>query len=376
MNIAFFANPHGIHDCKWINEFSKNHKCIIICSENTIKDKCLNNIEVPIFPILPNIFPIQKLGLLKQTKVSLQKILRVHNIDLCHSMYAYPYAIWANAVNFDKHIITTRGSDVLIDLEKTLNSGRNLKEKLIHFLLKKKLIKSFNQAKFITSTSLQQSITLKKYVHDHSKLRIIPTGLDLEKIDGFISTANQDKLYDVPFIFSPRSMSPIYQIELIINAFKLLIEKYPNYKLILIDDRGKYDYSDSILKIVKELDITEKVVFVHSLSLQKMIQHYVQSDLAVMVPKSDGTPNSGLEAMYCETPLILGNLPYDDNLFDPNYIYRLYDNTTNKLFKKLVEVIEDPSKNSKLKKGKQIIINKANLNSSIESINKLYLHQD
>jgi len=52
------------------------------------------------------------------------------------------------------------------------------------------------------------------------------------------------------------------------------------------------------------------------LELQAMFQALKATDLVIMTPTSDGTPNSALECMAAGTPLIISDLPYDPELFE------------------------------------------------------------
>ena len=42
-----------------------------------------------------------------------------------------------------------------------------------------------------------------------------------------------------------------------------------------------------------------------------------------MIPTSDGTPNSALEAMLCKTPVIDGQANYDELIFNLNTVSKI-----------------------------------------------------
>jgi glycosyltransferase involved in cell wall biosynthesis len=58
-----------------------------------------------------------------------------------------------------------------------------------------------------------------------------------------------------------------------------------------------------------------KSIVLEYLSQDEIVAVLKHAHLCVMTPQSDGTPNSALEAMAASCPLIVPNLPYDDDLF-------------------------------------------------------------
>jgi hypothetical protein len=50
-----------------------------------------------------------------------------------------------------------------------------------------------------------------------------------------------------------------------------------------------------------------------------------------MTPKTDGTPNSALEAMAAKCPLILGSFKYDEDLFSDSFCHRLSSDSAKEL---------------------------------------------
>lgn len=371
MNIAFFANPSDNHDCKWINRLSQEHKCIIICPQaETNKEEYLCNERVKVYNTLPNTYPIQNPSLLKQSKKQLLQLLEEEAIDICHSMYAYTNVYWPVLAEFKNHVLTTRGSDILVDMEQKLRTGNSIKEKLIHFLLRKSMIKALRKVACITSTSSRQNEVIKKYLKQPEKAKVIRTGIDLNKLDRWITESTSP--CKEPYLFSARSMAPIYNIELVLEGFALFAQTHPAYKLILLDDRGETDYATTIKEMVKNHQLEDSIIYLKHLSLNKMIACYQHSQATIMVPHSDGTPNTGLEAMYCKSPLVIGNLPYDNDLFNKNTCYKLSSNDAQVLAEKIKKAIEDPNQAKVLMQAKQTVVENADLKNSLIEINRLY----
>ena len=84
MNIAFFANPGSVHDCKWINILSKKHKCYVIC--NVSNDQSLWQLDkkIEVFPILPDTYSAISNS---STKSLLLEFVKEKNIDICTATF-------------------------------------------------------------------------------------------------------------------------------------------------------------------------------------------------------------------------------------------------------------------------------------------------
>lgn len=371
MNIAFFANPSDNHDCKWINRLSAEHHCIIVCPQaETNYDEYLCNEQVKIYNILPNTFPILYSSQLKQAKKDILALLEQESIDVCHSMYAYQNVFWPALAGFNAHVLTTRGSDILVDMEQRLKTGNSLKEKLVHMLLRKRMIKSIRSLNYITSTSRRQNEVIKKYIQSPEKAKVIRTGIDLQRLDQYLQDSTSPCIG--PYIFSARSMAPIYNIELVLQGFAKFHASHHDYKMILLDDRGDTDYAQEMKRMATNLGLNDHIIYLNHLSLDKMMACYQYAKATVMVPHSDGTPNTGLEAMYCESPLVIGNLPYDSDLFNEKTCYKLSENNAEVLAENIQKAIEDPNQANVLKQAKQAVIEGADLKTSLKEINALY----
>ena len=90
-----------------------------------------------------------------------------------------------------------------------------------------------------------------------------------------------------------------------------------------------------------------------------------------MVPKSDGTPNTALEAMSCRTPLIMGDLKYDKKLFGGTFL-KVNLTDVNDLTNKIILAIESPSKEM-IERGYENVERYGNRVIEMEKLRNLYL---
>jgi glycosyltransferase involved in cell wall biosynthesis len=314
MNILIIGTQSSIHDLKWITYLSSNshHKFYFIS-------------ETPVVPlsdkqrkqyadagvILLNDLPRFSLNNILKTLsgfLRLSYIVHRYKIDCAHVLFATPHIFWTTFFHIPV-IVTTRGSDVLV-VTKNLLEQKTITAKILCRLL----TFNYNKSLFITCTSEIQ----KEFLENHfpllkNEISVIRTGID---IDYIARQKNQSQRDDRFVIFYPRFIKPIYNILNQIKAIKKLpAEVQNNLKLIIVRSRHpNFQYENLVIDELREVHFDYEIK--EFMSNDVLIQTYLSSNLVIMTPLSDGTPNSALEAMACKKPLIVSDLQYDNALFN------------------------------------------------------------
>ena len=321
--ILYIANGNSIHDIKWMSYFSEqqdNYSCYLLCdtlcelSEQTLSALTKVNIHV-----VQQISPLSISNPIKSWKAIRQykKLVKDLQPDLIHVLFATPNALW---LNFSKTagMITMRGSDILLVIPDLLKQS-GLKKIYFGFLFGQ-FKKAFLNARVVTGTSLPQ-IEKANELFNGAHITLVRTGVDVEKINKLDqSELIPDSLTEKEFVFSPRFMAPIYNIEFQLKAISLLDSTIINsYTFVFI--RGKqYDksYYQKQLQTLRTLktEINLNYMVIDYLDQNSMWMMLKKTVLCIMTPISDGTPNSALEAMAAQCPLIISNLNYDKDLFE------------------------------------------------------------
>ncbi len=291
-------------------------------------------------------------------------------------MYAVPNALWGDSVSSSNHIITTRGSDILIDYAETFHSPKSLKEKFSFWIMRRRIGSSLNNATFITSTSLKQKREIEKIVYNKEKLHLIRTGVDRS---AFRINESGFKKEDKFVIFSPRSMKPIYNIELLIRGVATFVENSRNsnldVELRIIDDVPGSSYSKRVRNLIKNENFDTFTKVLPKLSLNEMKENYGECNLVVMIPKSDGTPVSAIEAMLLKKPLLMGALDYDDDLFNEKTVWQIKDFTEKSIRNEIIEINEHRNiQENKVENAFQLALENASLQNSLSKIENLYIN--
>jgi glycosyltransferase involved in cell wall biosynthesis len=105
-----------------------------------------------------------------------------------------------------------------------------------------------------------------------------------------------------PVILSPRSLTPVYNPDTILDAFALVTRGRPDAQLVLkhmgVDDPGLRGTADARVQVVGHVP--------H----ERMARYYQAADVCVSIPSSDSSPRSVWEAMACGCPVVVSDLPW------------------------------------------------------------------
>ena len=322
MNILYIAPLDYVHDIKWMGYFSsdRSNKVFVVAEKDThgrIDDAIREDLErnhIRLLPPLANFSARKFMQTWKSIRL-LRRYLRDHNIQVVHALFACPQALWLSFLDTPS-MITTRGSDALLLLPGLLKSTgiRGLQDRLLFSLFRR----SFRKATFITSTSTGQITAIEKTFGIRNKLHLVRSGIDVSQVSASSAPEHLPlPLQGKKFVFSPRFMSPVYNIELQALTIRLLSEEVrKKYCFAFIKSQfSDPAYAGNVIDILKSIPGLDFVIL-DLLNPQEMYACFKQTSLTLITPLSDGTPNTALEAMAARSPLILGSYSYDRDLFD------------------------------------------------------------
>ena len=340
--ILYIANGNSIHDLKWISYFSEQpekYSCYLLCDTLCeLSEETKIAIDKSSIQLVKQINPISIKSPVKTWKAIRQYKRLVKDIepDVIHVLFAAPNALW---LNFSKNpgVITMRGSDILLVIPALLNQV-GIKSSYFAFLFRQ-FKKAFLKASVVTGTSYPQ-IEKATELFNGANLTLVRTGVEVEKIN--LINQNElipDFLREKEFVFSPRFMAPIYNIEFQLDAISKL-DRNIIERFTFVFIRGKQfdeEYYQVQLKRLNQLkeDVNLSYHVIDYLDQPSMWMFLKKASLCLMTPISDGTPNSALEAMAAKCPLVISNLNYDKDLFENTCVkLKSFD------IEELVEVIE------------------------------------
>lgn len=175
-------------------------------------------------------------------------------------------------------------------------------------------------------------------------------GLDLTVFHPGVTAKSRDQLglpHGVPIVLSPRALEPRLNIDLIVQAFERILHKHPDAILILAG-RSRDDYREKLRVQVADAGIADKVRILGDLDRDRLISHYQAANIVVSMARSEGFPNSVLEAMACEKAVIVGRIPQVTELLKDGYNARICGTSASALAEALLGLLSEPARCAEL----------------------------
>lgn len=289
--LLFIAPANSIHTYRWISYFAEQGHQICLVS-----------------PVEANFaFPSTEFHLLKIDSFrkqffdllrNLRNIYKNFSPDIVHIHYL-SYLGWLAAIlRLRPLIITLWGSDLLKPLSNPIAQW------LRHY--------SLQQAAHVTADGSDllakarrlgaQNATLITFGVDERIFFPLPQRAELRTSYGLRA--------DEFVILSPRALNPLYQIEVIIEAFARLRKTgSSSIRLLILNYNSTPDYLDFINKKIVDLELQQYITILPSVAHEQLIYVYNLADVVVSIPMWDGTPVTFFEALSCGVPIMSNTQP-------------------------------------------------------------------
>ncbi|MBN2185815.1 MAG: glycosyltransferase [Candidatus Krumholzibacteriota bacterium] len=286
MRIAFLGDGSLGHIRRWAGYFHKRKHDVLLLSFEDI-----SSCDFPAFR-LPKYLPTKLAGYLSVLP-AVRSAIRKFQPDLVNGLYAGGYGLLASIVSPGPLVISTLGSDLLVDYPSSI----------IHRL---QIRHALGKADLVTTDS------------DNLTKAAIDAGTSPEKILKVFFGIEEDLFYPVSRtcgngkresgavnIITTRNLYDIYNIELLIDSAPLIAEKTDAVFTIC----GDGPLRGSLEERVAEKGMTGQFRFRGRLSPDKVAEELRNSDIYVSTSFSDSTSVSLLEAMACGPLPVVTDIP-------------------------------------------------------------------
>jgi L-malate glycosyltransferase len=170
------------------------------------------------------------------------------------------------------------------------------------------------EADLILSKSDALRTDIARHGSFEDKVQTVRWGVDVEQFrrDPQAGAAVRRRLNlsdDAPLILSPRSFRRLYQTHLIVEALPRVLNRVPGATLLISEYQEEPSYAAEVRAMVATMGLVERVRFLGAVSHHEMKELLSAASAVVSIPSADGLPQTALEAMAAEAPLVMGRLP-------------------------------------------------------------------
>jgi glycosyltransferase involved in cell wall biosynthesis len=112
---------------------------------------------------------------------------------------------------------------------------------------------------------------------------------------------------ETPVILSPRGITPVYAPETVLRAFAQVVDRVPCTLLMRVPS----DQTEEWARIRTTLapNVVERVVTFSGVEHEAFPRLLASSDVVISMSLSEGAANTVMEALLCERPLIVSDIP-------------------------------------------------------------------
>ena len=295
LRLGFVGPAASITFRRWVDWFRRRgHEAMVYTVEPS------NSVEFSHYDLSAGAGP-GKIGRIKSL-VRLARELRRVRPDVVHFHYARGVAWGGVLAGIHPYIVTPWGSDILEEQGAFKEwFSRPLTQRLL------------GKADLVTVHSRYLESRVRPMLREGQTVARIGWGVDRRSFREGIPTSALRQRWGIHgehrVLFSPRLAQRFYRHDMILKALPAILAKVPEALLVIAEPCADADYIDELKHVVATLGLTRQVRFVGQIPYTDMPVWYNMADATVMVPESDGMPNSLWEAMACGSVPILRRLP-------------------------------------------------------------------
>lgn len=181
------------------------------------------------------------------------------------------------------------------------------------------------------------------------------------------------ELSEGPVVLSARSLGfEVYNTEVLIKSIPLVLREFPTTKFVFIWHAATD--LEKVRNLINEFDLEKSTRLVGRIEYHLLPQYLNMSDVFVSISAYDSCPQSMLEAMACEVPLVMGDIPAIKEWIEDGYNgYLVPVRDHAKLASSIVELLKDKSKQKLFaERNLELVRKRADYNEEMSRMEELY----
>jgi L-malate glycosyltransferase len=236
----------------------------------------------------------------RQRRISdLKRVIEQIKPDLIQAGPLHLAGYLAARSGFEPLISMSWGYDLLYDAKHSAQARRAIRYTLAH-----------------SAAMVGDCHTIRRlaasYGMPEERIVTFPWGIDL---DHYSPTTQPFHAQPSTFnLLSTRAWEPIYGVDVIANAFVQAAQIRSELRLVML---GNGSQAALIYQIFKAGGVLDRVQFPGQVEQDELPNYYQEADIYLCASHSDGTSISLLEALACGTPVVVSDIPGNQEWIEP-----------------------------------------------------------
>ena len=296
IRIAYLADPNSVHTRRWIDFFAeRGHEIhLLVGTDDHVAPGLHDRVQLHRY----RRFGARRVPFLSslQGRRALRSLLGEIRPDVLHAHYLSRFGWQARLSGFHPYVVTPWGSDLFVTPMRSMRArlwGRA----------------TLGAADMVTVVSSQMYEAVLAAGARRERVERVQFGVDTRRFSPAPEGVAEAGDVAVPtgrFIFSPRTIRPLYRHETVIDA----LARIPSDVRVVMTGRGADPaYRQQLDAQAASAGVAERVLIEAEIDDDRMLALYRSCVAVVSVPESDGLPVTLLEAMACGTPTVVSDLP-------------------------------------------------------------------
>jgi len=321
MKLCILSDAASLHVSEWAQFFAQRGHDVFIITDNPSP---INGAKIYPFPKFEWKIHVPLLSAFYQIVrkvIAIRRALKTIRPDIIHSHYANIYGFLGSLSGFHPQILTCHGSDLLV----------HPKRSIVQKYFVKHALKCADKITLPSQEMLCKSIS---YGANRQKATVFQYGIDLRLFRYSIKNRQHRRF------LCTRMLTPQYRTDFIIEAFALLIGKYPDAFLDIVGDGPE---RNRLEKLVTSKSLESNITFWGKINHSEIARFYSQSSFYITASPTDGLSISLLEAFATGLYPILPDNKSNNSLLELGFSVKLFslERVSN-----LADAIEDVLDNS------------------------------
>lgn len=297
MRIVYLSRGQTIHDQRFLEQMNRRGYDVHFISYYPAEVVQVPGVKIYHFSDYQQVAPFPRFRAL-QYRHHLKKLLHQIKPDVLHSGWLPDHGFYGAISGFHPTVSMVWGSDVLLDPQRGLSYYWRIRYTLAQ------------ADQIISNAEHLKARTIELARCDPGKITLFPFGIELDTFHPDPSARAQVRQRygweENEILIMNRNFKSIYGIEYFLDALPAVLRAHPSVRVFL---GGSGDTEAALRERVQRLGLGSQVRFLGRVTSKEMAAHLNAADVYVSTSLSDGTSSSLLEAFACALPVVVSDLP-------------------------------------------------------------------